>query len=465
MASDETTTTFTPEDYQAVYRVDALPTGVPSRSAALDARFGKKETALSAHQRQLHHRFKSLALDCAFVERVRAALPQWPVVGNLRAGAWYVRSTDALARFKSVDGHAATWTFVPSRANLDFAAKAMASNGAILVDASRAGKASPDSFNRTVPLWCCVMNLVFASQGPRGANDIVLPPWAMRGEAERFTAAQLDQWADAVRALVRASQLSFNPRGRRFKPFFVLNDCAPYGYSPFAALDDAIADDVVPIVCVSASAAVTAAEHREFFSFAYVPGAGDDEENWAQALTPALFSEHCQRLCACDDNAAAEAVVAELVASQAARSVANRIGIGRFIVQWGGTPDGHFADFQWLRADGKAAGERERWHAQAFPELRAVLDAAGASLVLALGDESSGLAAALFIACRQFGDDDNNVELARPATRLGKPALQRKLAQVMARAPPGAHLHRRLCKLVFVEFGDWSAPECELCIL
>ena len=444
------TTTFTPEEYQAVYGVGALPTGIPSRSAAVDARFGKTETALSAHQRQLHHRFKSLALDRAFVERVRAALPQWPVVGNLRAGAWYVRPTDALARFKSVDGHASAWTFVPSRANLDFAAQALAANGAILVDASRAGKVCPDSFNRTVPLWCCIMNLVFAAGE---SHDVVLPPWSVRGEAERFSAAQLNQWADAVRALVHASQLTFHARGRSFKPYFVLNDCASFGYSPFAGLE--VADDVVPVVCVSASAAASAAEHREFFSFAYVAGAGDDEENWARGLTPALFSQHSEQLCACEDHAAAEAVVAKLLAApQAVDTVAQRVCMGRFTVQWNGAPPGPFADFRKLQANDKAAGERERWHTQAFPRLRAVLDDSREPLVLALGDESSALAAALFIACRHFGDDDVAVELARPATLLAKPALKRKLAQVMARAPPGAHLHRRLCKLVFVEFGD-----------
>lgn len=30
------------------------------------------------------------------------------------------------------------------------------------------------------------------------------------------------------------------------------------------------------------------------YSFSYVPGAGDDEESWAQGLTPALFWQHQQ---------------------------------------------------------------------------------------------------------------------------------------------------------------------------
>lgn len=30
------------------------------------------------------------------------------------------------------------------------------------------------------------------------------------------------------------------------------------------------------------------------YSYSYVPGAGDDEESWAQGLTPALFWKHQQ---------------------------------------------------------------------------------------------------------------------------------------------------------------------------
>ena len=30
------------------------------------------------------------------------------------------------------------------------------------------------------------------------------------------------------------------------------------------------------------------------YSYSYIPGAGDDEESWAQGLTPALFWKHQQ---------------------------------------------------------------------------------------------------------------------------------------------------------------------------
>lgn len=35
-------------------------------------------------------------------------------------------------------------------------------------------------------------------------------------------------------------------------------------------------------------------DQGDTYSYSYVPGAGDDEESWAQGLTPTLFWKHQQ---------------------------------------------------------------------------------------------------------------------------------------------------------------------------
>lgn len=52
--------------------------------------------------------------------------------------------------------------------------------------------------------------------------------------------------------------------------------------------------DFTPVILVSASSSIGVSQHRTTseFSWNYIPGAGDDEENWARGLSPALFWNH-----------------------------------------------------------------------------------------------------------------------------------------------------------------------------
>lgn len=52
--------------------------------------------------------------------------------------------------------------------------------------------------------------------------------------------------------------------------------------------------DFTPIILISASSSSGNFQHRTTseFSWNYIPGAGDDEESWARALSPSLFWNH-----------------------------------------------------------------------------------------------------------------------------------------------------------------------------
>ena len=65
------------------------------------------------------------------------------------------------------------------------------------MDSTRFGKSFPDAFNRTVPLWCAVMNRAFGFTKAK----IELPDWLATSEIYRISEAQLDDWAQEVRVL------------------------------------------------------------------------------------------------------------------------------------------------------------------------------------------------------------------------------------------------------------------------
>jgi tRNA A64-2'-O-ribosylphosphate transferase len=62
--------------------------------------------------------------------------------------------------------------------------------GCVIVDSTRKGKHFPDSFNRTVPIWCCVINrcAVFLRKTNNNTtddqkwNELVMPSWISSSE-------------------------------------------------------------------------------------------------------------------------------------------------------------------------------------------------------------------------------------------------------------------------------------------
>ena len=60
--------------------------------------------------------------------------------------------------FKSTDGHRGVWQFSLKRLNLNLVTLLLNQDAAIIVDSTRKGRSVPDSFSRTLPMWCCVIN-------------------------------------------------------------------------------------------------------------------------------------------------------------------------------------------------------------------------------------------------------------------------------------------------------------------
>eukprot|EP00434_Breviolum_minutum_P043991 symbB.v1.2.039242.t1/scaffold6435.1/size21805/3 len=122
-------------------------------------------------RRQTANYLLSIQQDADFATLARGMRPEWPVLANLRAGAWYMSPSalDGTCYFKSMDGHRNAWDFSLIRLNLHVARMAAGSNGVILVDCTgNRRKRFPDSLSKTVPIWCAVLQAVIQKQEAYG---------------------------------------------------------------------------------------------------------------------------------------------------------------------------------------------------------------------------------------------------------------------------------------------------------
>lgn len=254
-----------------------------------------------------------------------------PLFANARAGSWYVPPLPAHptheASFKSADGHYGQWASSPRRPNLHVLRAAIDHGALVIVDVTRAGKRIPDSLSKTLPIWCAVINaLIGNAQGDAAcacaaaaldmqmgdappvcgeclSHNLFLHPSIPPSERAQIAARLphfVDAWHDAY--------MHVHPhvlRARRYG----LKPLRPLWVQPSRPVwDSGVPLDTLqftPVICLSASDAVPAG-HRALVeaavplhvcgvtfpsrpTFPYVQGAGDDEEGWAQSLTPALF--------------------------------------------------------------------------------------------------------------------------------------------------------------------------------
>lgn len=103
---------------------------------------------LRAVKRQEHSIFNCIASivhDSEFVRDICESreYSDFPVLGNLRCGAWYVPATGDTCYFKSTDGHNGHWSFSLTRLNFHVVELALSRGGVCIVDATRRGKCFP----------------------------------------------------------------------------------------------------------------------------------------------------------------------------------------------------------------------------------------------------------------------------------------------------------------------------------
>jgi len=341
------------------------------------------------------------------------------------------------------------------------------------VDASRTGKPCPDSFNRTVPLWCAVMNALLCPSSSTTAtksstdNGIHLPPWlaGFKGERDRISSRQISQWVHVLSEIVASlptDQAASLKTTKRFTPHWILNDFHAYGYAPWTSslVHFNNLEEEIPIVCVSASATVSSEDHREHFSFAYVPGAGDDEENWCQGLTPSLFHVHQADFDACENSDQVQALIAKLLANVPTPSENGKnvleLAPSRIVMHWGSAPtDVHQClDMTWLRSD-NSGQFKTTWKSKAFPQLCQYYERVKRSekIIIVTHDDKSAFTLALFLLCSYF--DDNFQERQAKVAKVSKDILKKRLSELSSRLIDDHCIDRRLVKLVYSELsGD-----------
>ena len=269
---------------------------------------------------------RSIELDATWVDRAHAACGAPPLFANLRSGVWYVAPSARAGEcyFKSTDGHTGRWDFSLTRLNLRFALAAAAHGGAIVCDATRAGKRFPDALSKTVPIWCCVINRALVRPPCALASDVPLehglpaaagavgcptrfaggwdtalhlPPWVPPSEAAQIE-AHIGGWVDALCSPALAPVLSRLRAAldRPLRPGWLCppadDDAAAHAYlHAYAARASATSADASArgahfawVHCVSASRVSAPAAARARASWTYIQGAADDEENWARGL-------------------------------------------------------------------------------------------------------------------------------------------------------------------------------------
>ncbi|KAJ1822324.1 tRNA A64-2'-O-ribosylphosphate transferase [Coemansia sp. RSA 2598] len=266
---------------------------------------------LRKEARSMYNRLRSIEDDSQFVRQVSELLPNYPVLANERCGLWYVDPLISHAQsvyFKSTDGHNRNWKFSLRRANTHLFDVLRMHGGCVIVDSTRQGKRMPDSFSKTIPIWCAVWNYF---RGMRGADVCV--PGELVSPSEKL---QIDRMVPGFAKELAGSGVDFaklvDGLDGVLKPMWVTRD---RGIEELAQIDTR---GIVPVICVSASACVApgssssrveAAFGRD--AYMYVQGAADDHELWAQGLTPRLFWKHRARLL--QDKSVCEQVAREVV--------------------------------------------------------------------------------------------------------------------------------------------------------
>lgn len=238
----------------------------------------------------IYNRLHSIQEDIGFVNYVHEFYPDFPFLPNLRCGAWYTDpglADETPAYFKSTDGHTGNWDFNLRRANLHLLPLISQKSGIVLVDSTRAGKRMPDSFSKTVPIWCTVVNRAISMRrrqrdwGPVSAEwDIQLytPPGVVSAQEHHQITEKLDDWANALAASSFEIALDLTAPLRSFWITPSTTTFPVFSPSPSSS-------DFLPIICVCASKQA----QINTGGFAYIQGSGDDHELWSMGLTPHIF--------------------------------------------------------------------------------------------------------------------------------------------------------------------------------
>ncbi|KAJ2186331.1 tRNA A64-2'-O-ribosylphosphate transferase [Coemansia sp. RSA 532] len=244
---------------------------------------------LRQESRSMYNRLRSIDADAQFVTHVSEMLTEYPVIANERCGVWYVDPQLAhsdTVYFKSTDGHTNNWKFSLRRANTHIFPILAQYNGCILVDSTRKGKRMPDSFSRTIPIWCAVWNTaVKILRNTEWDCKLYTPPRVVSESENSHMSKLVPVFADMLlKSGIDVRELTKEMK-KPVRPIWITRD------HRLTIPPDFTDAEFCPIVCVSASSTQDCSD-----GFMYVQGAADDHELWAGKLTPQLFWKYKEQL-------------------------------------------------------------------------------------------------------------------------------------------------------------------------
>jgi len=198
------------------------------------------------------------------------------------------------------DGHVNIYNFSLKRLNLPLVQLLSQKGGCVLVDSSTR-KIMPDSFSRTIPIWCCVFNRI-ARRYRKDMNlreelnddwddGLHTPASLVSPEEHARIFALIGERVD----MLWRSRAIVDPRGlvetltKPLRAVWVANndmlsECSSHSFEKYFTL----------VCCNPSAQSLHSKNHIEWVGddvagYYYSPGAADDESAWARKLTPELF--------------------------------------------------------------------------------------------------------------------------------------------------------------------------------
>ena len=292
-------------------------------SAAQTPNRQKRKLAYRARHRlvSIHCDATSLSQHIASSDELLPTSKEWPWIPNKQCGSWYLNPPSANCNitpvyFKSTDGHVGTYNFSLKRLNLHLIETLNKYDGIHLIDSS-VRKILPDSFSRTIPIWCCVLNRIVEkyrdelegeNAGVRNWDTKLYTPSSIVSLEEHTTISKL---IDTRVQLLYDSKAIVDPKrliSKLNKPLRaqwvsngVLQDDTPTSDEP--CVDET---EFYTIICYNPSFYASTNDvqwieiddgvHDAECGYYYTPGAADDDATWGRGLTHELFWCNHERL-------------------------------------------------------------------------------------------------------------------------------------------------------------------------
>ena len=250
---------------------------------------------IKSHNINILNRLRSIDEDARFIWDIYKNYykGKLSIFANLRAGQWYINPKECYkCIFKSTDSHKNNYNFSTTRLNLNILEQSILNPyGLLIIDSTRKGKRYPDSFSKTIPIWCCIMNCLALEYNvninkEQWDTNLNLPLWISNIEKDLIQ-TYLDNFLDKIKLTALTDHL-ITLLKQLSKPLRVLWVNRDTNLWTLDILKDL---PFYPLLCISCSKDEydTQMYHRN--GWYYIQGAGDDEENWITntQLTPDIY--------------------------------------------------------------------------------------------------------------------------------------------------------------------------------